>query len=65
MGYPLDLPDAADSFLRTEPITQAILRRTVSTAYYALFHLLIEDAANCGRNLIIVAGCHATSSTKE
>ena len=25
--------------------TQAALRRAVSTAYYALFHLLIEDAA--------------------
>ena len=26
-------------------VTQADLRRAVSTAYYALFHLLIEDAA--------------------
>src|SRR5665213_1208267 len=31
-------------FLSTEPATQATLRRTVSTAYYALFHLLVEDA---------------------
>jgi hypothetical protein len=46
MGYPHDLLEAAHSFLLVEPLTQAILRRTVSTAYYALFHLLIEDA--CG-----------------
>ncbi len=44
MGYPQDLLEAAQSFLWVEPTTQATLRRTVSTAYYALFHLLIEDA---------------------
>ncbi len=25
--------------------SQAALRRSISTAYYALFHLLVEDAA--------------------
>ena len=43
MGYPQELLDAAHAFLLAEPTTQATLRRTVSTAYYALFHLLIED----------------------
>jgi hypothetical protein len=44
MGYPEDLLDAARAFFSVEPATHATLRRTVSTAYYALFHLLIEDA---------------------
>ena len=43
MGYPQEPLDAAHAFLLAEPTTQATLRRTVSTAYYALFHLLIED----------------------
>jgi hypothetical protein len=49
MGYPQDLLEAAHSFLLVEPPTQATLRRTVSTAYYALFHLLIEDACRLWR----------------
>jgi uncharacterized protein (UPF0332 family) len=45
---PRDLLDQADllaSKERRRP-KQASLRRAISTAYYALFHLLIEDAAN-------------------
>jgi hypothetical protein len=44
MGYPHDLLKAADEMLGIDPLTQATLRRAVSSAYYALFHLLIEDA---------------------
>lgn len=44
MGYPHDLLAAAHSFRAVESETQATLRRSLSTAYYALFHLLIEDA---------------------
>jgi hypothetical protein len=40
---------AADEILGLEPETQATLRRAVSTAYYALFHLLIEE---CCKNWI-------------
>ena len=36
---------AALIFLDQEHCTQAALRRSVSTAYYAVFHLLISDAA--------------------
>jgi hypothetical protein len=45
---PRDLLDQADLLANKEPRRpkQASLRRAVSTAYYALFHLLIEDAAN-------------------
>jgi hypothetical protein len=45
---PRDLLDQADllaSKERRRP-KQVSLRRAISTAYYALFHLLIEDAAN-------------------
>jgi hypothetical protein len=46
MGLSQDLLDLADHLSRKEPRKprQASLRRAVSTAYYALFHLLIEDA---------------------
>ena len=44
MGYPRDLLDASIELYRVEPVTQATLRRSVSTAYYALFHLIIETA---------------------
>ncbi len=43
-GYPQELFDVAESLLKIEPHTEAIARRTISTAYYALFHLLIEGA---------------------
>lgn len=48
MTLPRDLLDQADLLARKERRRpkQASLRRAVSTAYYALFHLLIEDAAN-------------------
>ena len=48
MGYPEDLLDAARAFFSVVPATNATLRRTVSTAYYALFHLLIEDVPTLG-----------------
>ncbi len=44
MGYPRDLLDAAWAMAGNAQQNQALLRRAVSTAYYALFHLLIEDA---------------------
>ncbi len=44
MGYPRDLLDAAWAIANSAPENQAHLRRAVSTAYYALFHLLIEEA---------------------
>lgn len=48
MGLSNDLLDLADHLSRREPRKpkQASLRRAVSTAYYALFHLLIEDATS-------------------
>jgi uncharacterized protein (UPF0332 family) len=47
MGLAQDLLQQADHLATYEGVnpTQASLRRAVSTAYYALFHLLIEDAA--------------------
>ena len=46
MGLSQDLLGLADHLSRKEPRKpkQASLRRAVSTAYYALFHLLVEDA---------------------
>ena len=47
MGLAQDLLRQADHLATYEGLnpTQASLRRAVSTAYYALFHLLIEEAA--------------------
>jgi uncharacterized protein (UPF0332 family) len=47
MGLAGDLLQQADHLATYEGVnsSQASLRRAVSTAYYALFHLLIEDAA--------------------
>jgi len=47
MGIAQDLLQQAVHLTRYEGSnpTQASLRRAVSTAYYALFHLLVEDAA--------------------
>ena len=47
MAYPEDLLEQARHLARREPKRpkQASLRRSVSTAYYALFHLLIAEAA--------------------
>jgi uncharacterized protein (UPF0332 family) len=44
MGYPEELLESAISLLQVTPETQANLRRAVSSAYYALFHLLIGEA---------------------
>jgi ABC-type sulfate transport system substrate-binding protein len=44
MAYPDELLGSAISLVQVSPETQANLRRAVSTAYYALFHLLIGDA---------------------
>jgi hypothetical protein len=47
MAFADDLLKQAFHLLNKEPKTptQASLRRAVSTAYYALFHLLIQDAS--------------------
>jgi hypothetical protein len=47
MAFADDLLKQAFHLLNKEPKTptQASLRRSVSTAYYALFHLLIQDAS--------------------
>lgn len=46
MAFPEDLLEQAQHLARREPKRpkQASLRRAVSTAYYALFHLLIAEA---------------------
>ena len=52
MGYCDDLLELAEQLANLEPADprQACLRRAVSTAYYALFHLLISEATlNWGR----------------
>lgn len=52
MGYADDLLELAQQLANMEPANprQACLRRAVSTAYYALFHLLIYEATlNWGR----------------
>jgi uncharacterized protein (UPF0332 family) len=50
MEFHEELLDLAQSLLHHEPVSQASLRRAVSTGYYALFHLLIAEAvANWAR----------------
>jgi uncharacterized protein (UPF0332 family) len=52
MAYADDLLELAQHLANLEPASprQACLRRAVSTAYYALFHLLISEATlNWGR----------------
>jgi uncharacterized protein (UPF0332 family) len=44
MPYADELFDSAVVLYRVSPESQATLRRAVSTAYYALFHFLIEAA---------------------
>ncbi len=46
MRYAQDLLNAARVIAAQGPESQALLRRAVSTAYYAVFHLLIEDACS-------------------
>src|SRR5581483_108862 len=49
VSLPDELLAAAPKLLEGAP-TQAAVRRSISTAYYALFHLLIQDAcANWAR----------------
>jgi hypothetical protein len=47
MSFPRDLLEQADHLANREPKRpkQASLRRAISSAYYALFHLLLRDAA--------------------
>lgn len=52
MGFPQDLLEQAEHLAlreRTKP-KQASLRRSVSTAYYALFHLIVEEACRNWRD---------------
>lgn len=46
MSFPSDLLQQAYDLAEKEPVDpkQASLRRAVSTAYYALFHLLVDEA---------------------
>jgi uncharacterized protein (UPF0332 family) len=48
MSFPEDLLEQAYDLAQKEPANpkQASLRRAVSTAYYALFHLLIDEAVS-------------------
>lgn len=46
MSYSSELLDSAVATSQVHPQTQANLRRAVSTAYYALFHYLVDEA--CG-----------------
>jgi uncharacterized protein (UPF0332 family) len=46
MGFPEDLLQLANEPLLADEPNQASLRRAVSTAYYALFHLLIDEAVS-------------------
>ncbi len=56
MSYPDQLLRlAAELVGTTAGATQAELRRGVSTAYYALFHLLVAEATLNGR-VIVRAG---------
>src|SRR5271169_1145627 len=52
MGLAQDLLEQANHLANREPKRprQASLRRAVSTAYYALFHLLISDAISHWNN---------------
>ena len=50
MAYADDLLELAKNLANLDRTNQACLRRAVSTAYYALFHLLISEATlNWGR----------------
>ncbi len=46
MAYHDDLLSQALHLVHTTPSTQASLRRAVSSAYYAVFHLLIAEATS-------------------
>jgi poly-beta-hydroxyalkanoate depolymerase len=44
VAYPKELLESAVVACQVTPQTQATLRRAVSTAYYALFHFMIDEA---------------------
>jgi hypothetical protein len=46
MPFPEDLLQLANDLAKPTDPNQASLRRAVSTAYYALFHLLIDEAVS-------------------
>lgn len=51
MAYHDDLLSQALHLVHTGPATQASLRRAVSSAYYAVFHLLIAEATSNWTNV--------------
>jgi hypothetical protein len=51
MAYHDDLLSQALHLVHTAPSTQASLRRAVSSAYYAVFHLLIAEATSNWNNV--------------
>ena len=51
MAYHDELLNQALALLHTTPATQASLRRAVSAAYYAVFHLLISEATSNWNNV--------------
>ena len=53
MAYHDDLLQQAVALVHTVPPTQASLRRAVSTAYYAVFHLLIAEAVANWSNAVL------------
>src|ERR1700689_4682899 len=55
MLYHDDLLNQALHLVHLSPSTQASLRRAVSTAYYAVFHLLISEATSNWNNAALRA----------
>src|ERR1017187_4643642 len=55
MAYHDDLLTQALQLLDKTPPTQASLRRSVSSAYYAVFHLLIAEATSNWNNVALRA----------
>jgi hypothetical protein len=53
MAYHDDLLTQALQLAHSTPLTQAGLRRAVSTAYYAVFHLLIAEAVSNWGNVAL------------
>lgn len=53
MAYHDELLEQAQQLVNATPPTQASLRRAVSSAYYAVFHLLIAEATSNWSNLAL------------
>ncbi len=53
MTYHDDLLNQALYLVHSTPSTQASLRRSVSSAYYAVFHLLIAEATSNWSNVLL------------